>query len=358
MSDDLAQAAKARPGGAPAATSGYGYGLMRRIYISLAGLTPASYRKHVQKMLAFSDIEIEPSVLIGAPIFYSFIASPFVALFATILFSLNALLGLALVPTTFFAVQAIVYLFLSYTVDRKANFADDILPDALQLTASHIRAGLTPDKALLMAARPEFGVLEKEIKWIAKQAVTGKDLADAILGMNERINSVLVRRTTNLIAEGIRSGGELATLLEETAEDIRNASTLRSEVRSQVMMYVIFIFLAVGIGGPALYAISTFLVESMTRISAGIDPSAFTTDVYSKSPIKFSQVSISIPFMIQYSLASIITSAIISGITLGLIEQGKAKAGLKYAPILVLVGIVTFLIVRSFVSGSIGTLIQ
>jgi archaeal flagellar protein FlaJ len=330
----------------------------RRLYISLAFLTPVSYRKNIEKLLLFSDIEAEPAVIVGAPIFYGLIAAPLITLFATIIFSLNILLALVLLPAIFFSIQAAVYLFLFYTMDRKAHFAEDMLPDALQLTASHIRAGLTPDKALLMAARPEFGVLEKEIKWIAKQAMTGKDLGEAILGMNSRVNSVLVKRTTSLIAEGIKSGGELATLLEETAEDIRNAATLRSEVRSQVMMYVIFIFLAVGVGGPGLYAISTFLVDSMAKISGGIDPSAFSTDVYSKSPIKFSAVSISIDFMIQYAVVSIITSAIVSGVTLSLIEGGNTKNTLKYAPILVAVGLITFFAIRILMTGSVGSMMQ
>jgi flagellar protein FlaJ len=332
--------------------------LMKRIYISLAALTPAGYLKSVQKLLVFSDIDIEPQLMVGVPIFYGAIVAPLLALFAVIIFSLHPVFFVVLALAFFFSIQAMIYMFLLYTTDRKAHFAEDMLPDALQLTASHIRAGLTPDKALLMSARPEFGVLEKEIKWIAKQAMTGQDLASAILGMNQRVNSMLIQRTTNLIAEGIRSGGELATLLEETAEDIRNAATLRNEVRSQVMMYVIFIFLAVGMGGPALYAISTFLVESMAKISAGIDPAAFTTDVYAKSPIKFTQSSIPIQFMINYSIVSIITSSIVSGVTLSLIEKGNTKNTTKYAPILIAIGLIIFFVLRLLVSGSIGAVFQ
>ncbi len=331
---------------------------VKRICITLGKLAPPKYILRIAELLRYSDIEAEPTILVGTGLFYGLVASPILSLFATIVFSLNNLFLLLLVPASFFSLQAGIYLYLYYTMDRKAQFCENLLPDALQLTASHIRAGLTPDKALLMSARPEFGILETELKLVAKQSVTGTDLASAILGMNQRINSSLVKRTTSLIAEGIKSGGELATLLEETAEDIRNASTLRAEVRSQVMMYVIFIFLAVGIGGPALYAISTFLVESMGRISGGIDPGAFTSDVYSKSPIKFAQQSIPIDFMIQYSIVSIITSALISGVTLSLIEGGNAKNTLKYAPILVLVGLIVFLATRAFVSGSVGSIIQ
>ncbi|MFH0961874.1 MAG: type II secretion system F family protein [archaeon] len=331
---------------------------LKRVCISLGNLFPAAYRKQVKSLLTYSDIEADPTILTGTVAFYGILSSPIAAILITLLFGLNPWFLALILPAVFLSIQAGLYLFLFYTMDRKAQSCESLLPDALQLTASHIRSGLTPDKALLMAARPEFGILETEIKIVAKQSVTGKDLSSAILGMGERINSPLVKRTTRLIAEGIKSGGELATLLEETAEDIRNAATLRAEVRSQVMMYVIFIFLAVGIGGPALYAISTFLVESMGRISGGIDPASFSTDVYSHSPLKFSQTSISIAFMVQYSIASIITSAIISGVTISLIESGNSKNTLKYAPILVLIGLVVFFLVRSFVSGSVGSIIQ
>jgi len=62
----------------------------------------------------------------------------------------------------------------------------------------------------LFSARPEFGILEKEIRLAASKAIAGEALEDALLSIGDRIKSRLVSRTFKLIVDGMRKGGELS----------------------------------------------------------------------------------------------------------------------------------------------------
>ena len=132
--------------------------------------------------------------------------------------------------------------------------------------AANVRAGMTVDRAIWLAARPEFGVLEEELRRAGAKTVGGKPIKVALMDMTGRIKSDLLEKTFRLVIEGMESGGELAHLLEETADNARNSQGMRKEIKSSVTTYSIFIFFAAVLGAPALYAISLFFVQVMTKL--------------------------------------------------------------------------------------------
>lgn len=325
-----------------------------RLFKSMASLAPNSYVEKIIELMKFSDYEIDARSYVGFSLFFGLILGAGAVLDSYVIFKTQAIISAVLGAFFFFGFQFITYSMIFFSADRKARFAETMLPDVLQLTASNVRAGLTPDKALLLAARPEFGVLEKEIRRAAKEAMTGKNIGDSLISLSSRIRSTLLDRTMKLIAEGVRSGGELAKLLEETAEDIRNGAALRREVNASVMMYIIFIFIAAGFGAPMLFGVSTFLIETMMRMSAVSIPAEATSAIYAKAPFSLSTAKVSMEFLINFAFANIIATGIFSGIILGLIEEGHEKAGIKYVPVLVVVGVLTFLISRALISSTFG----
>src|ERR1700730_4000192 len=59
---------------------------------------------------------------------------------------------------------AIVYLIMEYRIDSRKTKLEEILPDYLQITSANLRSGISLDRAMLLAARPEFGFLSEDIK--------------------------------------------------------------------------------------------------------------------------------------------------------------------------------------------------
>ncbi|MEK6970619.1 MAG: type II secretion system F family protein, partial [archaeon] len=180
---------------------------------------------------------------------------------------------------TFIGTIGGTYLVLDLQAEGRGKQVEHVLPDALQLIASNIKAGLTTERAMLVSARPEFGPLETEMKRVSTRILAGVPVEKAIMEISRHIKSNLVERTTWLLARGISSGGEIADLLMQLSRNLRTQIALQSEAHASISIYVILIFFSAAFGGPALYAVSSLIVAVMSAQSSAqpdIDPSVFT----------------------------------------------------------------------------------
>ena len=109
--------------------------------------------------------------------------------------------------------------------------------------------------------------IRDSIKKAGKCLVVGESIEKAFKIIPEGINSPILRKTVNLIVDGIVKGGNLAPLLENLAEDIKSSMMLRKDIKAHVATYTMFILLAVGIGSPILYATSLFLTETLMKLT-------------------------------------------------------------------------------------------
>tara|TARA_Y100000310_G_C20647338_1_gene797392 strand:- start:75 stop:986 length:912 start_codon:yes stop_codon:yes gene_type:complete len=269
----------------------------------------------------------------------------------TMVFGFSFLLMLLII---FFLTQIIVHSWLSLSADGRAKFVEDLLPDLLQLMASNLRAGHTIDKALLLSARPEFGKFKDEINRLGKDVATGTDFGDALFKLSKRVKSDKLTKAVQLIVAGQKSGGGLVDLLSQSASNLRQQRTIDERIRSNVFVYVIFIFAAIGFGAPILFSLSSFLIEVMKDIFSQIEIPAAAENV--NIPISFSEIKLDPKFVMQYTIVSMLTTSVLGSMVLGLISKGKRKAGLKFIPILCVMTIAIYFIVKGLISGLLGGL--
>ncbi len=245
--------------------------------------------------------------------------------------------------------QIVAYLWLTIRAESKARFVEEVLPDALLLMAMNIKSGMTTDRALIIAARPEFGPLEKELTRAGKQLLGGKEIKYALSGIAVHIKSKLLDRTIRLVIEGIESGGELSSLLEQTAEDIQNTRLVTNEVRSNMMMYCIFIFFSVAIGAPLLFGISTYLVGSVGGQIAAFQ----SAEVLGQSSIGVSGgIGVTPQFLTMFALISLTITSLFGGMIIGIVRSGSERNGLKMIPVLLIISYAVFFVVRMVVSST------
>jgi len=331
-----------------------------RIYEIVFRAMPKGYREWVKNYLNYSDFIVAPAKYSGFSIIYGILLGISIA-FTVYLFDLSVLglttgklmiiFGLA----SFSVFEAFMHAMLIVVSDRIAEFVDDILPDALRLISANIRSGFTPDKALLLSARPEFGPLEKQIIKTAKLTFSGQPLEEAIQIMPKNINSSAIKRSVDLLTEGMQRGGNIANLLDGLSDDIRQTKILKREVQAFVMMYAIFIFFAAGIGAPLLYGISSFLVETMKELGGTVDVN--TALPGSMKFMAFSGIKIETQFLMLYMISALSVTSIFGGLIMGLIQEGSEKAGLKFIPILFIISITMFFLVRMFVTRIFGVIV-
>jgi hypothetical protein len=331
-----------------------------RIYEAVFRAMPKGYRNWIKKYINYAGFTISPGKYAGFCLIYGILLGISIAftvyMFNLTLFGLTTgklmiVFGLA----SFLIFEAFMHSMLIVVSDKIANFTDDILPDALRLISANIRSGFTPDRALLLSARPEFGPLEKQIIKTAKLTFSGQPLEDALQTMPKNINSSALKRSVDLLVEGIQRGGNIANLLDGLSDDIRQTKILKKEVQAFVMMYAIFIFFAAGIGAPLLYGISSFLVETMKEIGGTVDVS--TALPGSMKFMAFTGIKVETQFLMLYMISALTVTSIFGGLIMGLIQSGTEKAGLKYIPILFGLSVGIFFLVRMFVTRIFGAIV-
>ncbi len=327
---------------------------MKKIYHLIFQFMPKEYKKWVKKELDFADFEISPAIFYGFSIFYG-------SILGAVIFLISFILGTSLPISMqlgifgFFVFEAIMHVIPMMVSDSRVKFTDEVLPDALRLISSNMRSGLTPDKALLLAARPEFGPLEKQIRDSAKLTLSGQPIENAIRAISEKIDSKALRRSVDLLSEGISRGGNIASLLDELANDIRQTRILRKEVKAIVMMYAMFIFFAAGIGAPLLYGISTFLVETMQEMGSRVTvQQTFTGGM---KFMTFQGIAIDPEFLYLYVSLSLGVTSFFGALLIGLIQEGSERAGLRYIPILIAMSLSIFFLTRMIVERFFGVMV-
>ncbi|HLC74177.1 MAG TPA: type II secretion system F family protein [Candidatus Nanoarchaeia archaeon] len=215
-------------------------------------------------------------------------------------------------------------------------------PDFLQIMASNLRAGMPTDQALLMSARKELDPLDKEIAKLGKELMTGINIEAAMIAFGERTHSQKIKRTISLILSGIKSGGNIATLLEETAARTRERYFIQKRASSNVLMYVIFIFAALTVGAPGLFGLSTVLVGVLTDILSTIPVTQTATSL----PFTLSAIDLPISFIVYFSIVFIIAIDILGAFILGLVTKGEEREGVKYVVPLIVLSLTVFFSIR------------
>lgn len=271
----------------------------------------------------------------------------------SILMSQNIIISVVLMLGVPISVSIYFYFLRELKKYHRIKKMEEVFPDFLQLMSSNLRAGITIDRSMLLSVREEFDPLDKEIQKTGREIATGKSMETALLNMARRIGSDRIQKTILLIISGMRAGGNLATLLEQTATNMKESSFVEKKAASNVLMYVIFIFIAVSAGAPALFGLSTVLVETLSHLLAGIP------DVESVAlPFTLSKISISVNFVFYFSLVFIIVIDLLAALILGLVSKGEEKEGLKYFPPILAISLVIFFVIRYALSGFMAGLFQ
>ncbi|MFC2143945.1 type II secretion system F family protein [Candidatus Aenigmatarchaeota archaeon] len=309
---------------------------------------PRGYQKKIEGLLKFSGSKKTPEAYTNSNFIISVIVGVAAALFLREYFIFAFIGGFA---TAFGLLHGLLIL----SVDRRTKFIETILPDALQLMAANIRSGFIPSRAMLLSARKEFGPLSDAIKKSGKEMMTGKSIQDSLSEIPKYVKSESLRTTISLIIRGIKSGGQLVSLFEETALDMRRKESIKKEVKANILMYGIFIGFAGAVGAPVLYALSGFLVTTIGQLGSAVDiPQEASTQL---PMLGFGGLTISPDFLFLFSLAAIIITTFFGGLIMGIIDSGKERSGIKYIPMLMALALIIFFASRIMITTVFGTMI-
>ncbi|GAC1498468.1 MAG: hypothetical protein NVS4B5_19200 [Vulcanimicrobiaceae bacterium] len=109
------------------------------------------------------------------------------------------------------------------------------LPDLLDMLASTVQAGLAFNAALATAQEIAVGPLGEELKAVLSEVRLGRSRSDALKSMAMRVRQEQLATTVTAIVQAERLGSNLAMVLEELAEEVRNRRMIRAEELANLM---------------------------------------------------------------------------------------------------------------------------
>jgi Flp pilus assembly protein TadB len=318
-------------------------------------ITPKKITTSIDGMIVYGGVNKTSSQIISTTAIYGVVFSLFAGAVAYAL-HLPGILILGAFIAGFAIIFVLIFIILSMMADKRAEAVDQVLPDILQIVSVNMVAGMTPYNSLLVAARPEFGPLAEEIHKAVQDTLSGKPLIASLEEMATRVRSDKLRRCVKLMVQGMNSGGELSTVLQEIAKDIRYMQNLEKEMKANTTGFSMFILFAIVIGAPLLLGVSITFVEIFSAIFATIDVGSMG-EAAQASMISLEGLSITPDFFWMYAVFVLTISGFFGGLMIGVLQSGKMSSGITTGPALAVVAVLIFIVLHRVLISVFGSAI-
>ncbi|MFH0859566.1 MAG: type II secretion system F family protein [Candidatus Altiarchaeota archaeon] len=311
---------------------------------------PLKGRSRLEKMLVYAGLKIKAEELTTIAIIYSVVVS-IVAFIVAGIIHLSPYLMISAAVLSFVITWILMFMLLQLLIYRRTESVENALPDVLDMVAQNMVTGMTTYNSLWVAARPEFGPLAVEMQNAAKVTLAGSPLEKALLNVSQRIQSEKLERSIKLIVQGMRSGGELPTVLQGVSKDMRAERNLKKQMRAETSAYALFILFTIVVGAPLLFSIS---LQFMTIFSTLFEKTgvADISDEFDAGGMKISAIAITPGFFMRYIVATIIVISFFGGLLLGLIRSGNMISGIQLVPVTLVASLSVFFTLNFVLSNA------
>ena len=223
-----------------------------------------------------------------------------------------------------------LYSYLDIKIFNRVSAMESKLQDYLQFVSENLKGGMSFERALWSAVRPQFGVLAEEMSLCAKKVMTGQDAEEAINDFTQKYNSPLLKRSFDLIVEGTKGGGEVAETIDRVVENLEEIKELKGEIRATNLTYLIFVGVIVVVVAPLLFSLSYQFLTILNSFADKLDTDPGASGI--NAPFAFSKTSINLQEFRNFSQAALTVISIFSSMIISIISQGNVRGGIKYIP--------------------------
>lgn len=213
---------------------------------------------------------------------------------------------------------------------------DERLPDFLRNLSSMNDSGILLSSSLKLIAESKMGILSKELMKLKEDISWGTSTSRALMKLESNIRTAASSRILHILVKANESTNDLKSVLSITATQAKTEEGLKKERSSQMVVYIVTIYVSFFVFLFIVYILSTnFFPETASFTTAsqgmggGIGNGYFNVEEYS---------------MLMFHSA--LVQAFTSGLIAGKMGQGSAYLGLKYSVSMV---IVTYLAFTMFV---------
>ncbi|MHC1584939.1 MAG: type II secretion system F family protein [Candidatus Syntropharchaeia archaeon] len=219
---------------------------------------------------------------------------------------------------------------------RKDKKIKNLIPGFLKEMASMNATGMTISQSIEMLARGGMGILTNEIKKIWKDIEWGMSIKDAFVRFANRIKMASLSRTVTLLAETMKTSGDITDMLYLSSKDAEMAQELEKERFTNMLIYVIIIYISFLVFIGIIYIISFSFLPVMAEAAAGVAGTGGMGSGFFRG--------FDIEVFHQIFLHAALIQGFCSGLIAGQMGEGEVLAGLKHALIMLTISYLAFAI--------------
>jgi len=212
---------------------------------------------------------------------------------------------------------------------RWRSAIDKNMPYLIKEISEGTRAGLSFPRAIEASAQRRYGPLTKEIKRVVAQLSWGATLDEALRGFAERADTPSTRRTTLLLLEASKSGGNIQEILEAIYDHTNTLDMVERERKSRIRPFIWISYMAFAIFVVVGILIFKVFFAQIAKVWAD------TGTGFLAQPMDIDAIT-----RVFFHMANI--EAFVGGLIAGKMGDGSIGAGLKHALVLMVAGYLVF----------------
>ena len=208
------------------------------------------------------------------------------------------------------------------------------IPDFLKKLASTNETGMSLRDSIALMARSKIGHLSKDVKTIWNDIDWGLDINTSLARFSNRIRTHIVVRTVTLITKANESSGDVGEVLLVAARDASLEKEMQNERSTNMLIYVMIIYISFMVFIGVVYVISTIFLTEMANAADQMAASGMQGGGFMQ------EFDLNV-FNRLFFNADVI-QGVCSGLIAGVMGEGSLLSGMKHSTIMLTVGYLLF----------------
>ena len=219
---------------------------------------------------------------------------------------------------------------------RKVWGIEESIPEFLSRLSGINRVGLTPARAITVLEKTNLGLISYEIHRIKRDLDWGGIFSDALIRFEHRVQTAAIARNVTLITKASEMTGDIAEILSIAANDARMSETLKRERLSDMIIYIIVIYLAFGVFVFVVVVLDWNFLSILKEMAAGEG-----LDNVPNSMMAIAEAG-TLVIISRLLFHACLINAFFSGLIAGQMGEGSVKAGVKHAVVMLIISLILF----------------
>jgi len=219
---------------------------------------------------------------------------------------------------------------------RKVRGIEASVPEFLSRLSGINRVGLTPARAIAVLEKTNLGVISDEINRIKRDLDWGGLFSDALIRFEHRVQTAAIAWDVTLITKASEMTGDIAEILSIAANDARMSETLKRERLSDMIIYVIVIYLAFAVFVFVVVVLDWNFLSILRDMATG-----GSLDTVPPSLMSIAQGG-TLVIISRLLFHACLISAFFSGLIAGQMSEGSINAGVKHTVIMLIISLIIF----------------